>query len=49
MKELAGVTIGGAAIATARRRQALRLASTLTWQALAATDATLSSLAEGRD
>jgi len=29
--------------------QALRLASTLTWQALAATDATLSSLAEGRD
>jgi aminopeptidase YwaD len=29
--------------------QALRLASTLTWQALAADDATLSSLAEGRD
>ena len=29
--------------------QALRLASTLTWQALAADDATLSSLAERRD
>jgi len=29
--------------------QALRLASTLTWQALTAADATLSSLAEGRD
>jgi hypothetical protein len=29
--------------------QALRLATTLTWQALVAADATLSNLAAGRD